>query len=859
MTGQTISHYRILEKLGEGGMGVVYRAEDLKLHRTVALKFAAPARAGDEDVRRRFQREARSAAALDHPNNCVVHEVDEDHGFLSMEYLEGETVAAKVRRGPLPAPEAIEIAIQAGEGLQAAHEKGIVHRDVKSANLMVTAHGQVKVMDFGLAAVDTIGDAESTRTLLTQAGAVLGTPAYMAPEQALGKPADRRSDIWSLGVVLYQMLGGQPPFRGPTAVSVLHAILHDAPAPLTGLPAGLRGVLAKALAKDPAQRYQQMAEMLADLRAPDRVRRKPAWPKPRVRRRLMAGSAAIALAILASVWAARRWREPAAPVRASFKQLTEQAGQELYPSLSPDGNAFVYASRAAGNWDIYFQRVGGSNAINLTRDSAADDTQPAFSPDGQWIAFRSERAGGGIFVMGATGESVRKLSDAGYFPAWSPDGKKIAYSTGSFERPEGRSMMTSQIFVMDASTGERTLLTSGMRDAIQAQWSPHGYRIAFFSIDNSAARDVWTMSPTGQDRRPVTNDAALVWYPVWSPDGRHLYFASDRGGAMNLWRVRIEERTGKVLDKPEPISTPSSYSAYLSFSRDGRRGLYAHMSTFSNLSSVAFDPVRGVAVGEPSAVTRGSHVAMNPEVSPDGQWLAFHGGERQDKLYIARADGREMRQLIEDGYMSRVPRWSPDGQWIAFMSNRTGAIECWAIRPDGSGLRQISNDDPCRYPVWSPDGKRLAYNKPARGSFLIELDNPPPAQKPVRVPVEIEPGGWFGVADWSRDGRLLLGHMRRADGTSKGIGIYSLASGSFEQVSRMGFLPRWLADDRRILFWHQGRVYLIDRRSRAPREAFSIPGVQIEQNFDISRDNRRIYFNVPTYEADVWLLEWAAK
>jgi Tol biopolymer transport system component len=854
VTGETISHYRILEKLGEGGMGVVYRAEDLKLHRTVALKFAAPAKAGDEDVRRRFLREARSAAALTHPNICVVHEVDEDHGFISMEYLAGETVAAKAGRGPLPVSEAIEIAIQAGLGLQAAHEKGIVHRDVKSANLMVTAHGQVKVMDFGLAAVDTIGDADTTRTRLTQEGVVLGTPAYMSPEQALGKGSDRRSDIWSLGVVLYEMLGGRLPFRGPTAVAVLHSILHEAPAPLTGVPAGVGNVLAKALAKDPAERYQQMAEMLADLRAPERARR-----KPRVRRKLVAACGAVALAILASVWAARRWWEPAAPARASFKQLTEQAGQELYPSLSPDGNAFAYASRAAGNWDIYFQRVGGSNAINLTRDSAADDTQPAFSPDGQWIAFRSERAGGGIFVMGATGESVRKLSDAGYFPAWSPDGKKILYSTVSFERPEGRGMVTSQIFVLDASTGERTLLTAGMSDAIQAQWSPHGHRIAFFSQNTSAARDVWTMSATGQDRRPVTSDAALDWNPVWSPDGKYLYFASDRGGAMNLWRVRIEERTGKVLGKPEPSSTPSSYSAYLSFSRDGRRGLYAHMSTLSNLSSVAFDPVRGVAVGEPSAVTRGSLVAMTPEVSPDGQWLAFHGGERQDKLYLARTNGREMRRLTEDRWTDRVPRWSPDGQWIAFMSNRTGTFQIWAIRPDGSGLRQISNDESCRYPVWSPDGKRLAYNKGTGGSFLIEFDKPPSEQKPVRVRVEIEQGGRFGVADWSRDGRRLLGHMRRADGTSKGIGIYSLASGSFEQVSQMGFLPRWLADDRRVLFWHQGRVHLVDRRSSAPREAFSMPGVQIEQNFDISRDNRRIYFSVPTNEADVWLLEWAAR
>jgi Tol biopolymer transport system component len=188
-------------------------------------------------------------------------------------------------------------------------------------------------------------------------------------------------------------------------------------------------------------------------------------------------------------------------------------------------------------------------------------------------------------------------------------------------------------------------------------------------------------------------------------------------------------------------------------------------------------------------------------------------------------------------------------------------MQIWAIRPDGSGLRQVSAGGEDRYPVWSPDGKRLAYNQGPRGSFLIEFDKSPDEQRPVRVPVEIEPGGWFGVADWSHDGQLLLGHMRRADGTSKGIGVYSLAGGSFEQVSEIGFLPRWLSDGRRILFWHEGRLYLVDRRSRTPHEVLAPSSVHgaMEQNFDISPDNRRIYFSLMASEADIWLLEWAEK
>jgi Tol biopolymer transport system component/predicted Ser/Thr protein kinase len=829
VTGRTISHYRVLEKLGEGGMGVVWKAEDLLLDRIVALKFLHAS-----DDLPRLLREARVAASLNHPSICAVYEVDPGGGFLAMEFVEGESLAGKIAGRPLPVEQAVALATQVCEGLKAAHAKGIIHRDIKSGNILVTGEGQAKILDFGLARL-------AGQAALTREGTAAGTPGYMAPEQLRGEAVDRRTDIWALGAVLHEMLTGRLPM-GQTDT----------------LPEGLGRVVRKALAADPRERYQHVEDMLVDLR------RAAATPslKPSRPRWLWAVAAAVGVALVAfAAWYGTT--RPGSPKRTElrFTQLTDQAGEELYPSLSPDGNTFVYASRAAGNWDIYLQRVGGQTAVNLTKDSPADDTQPAFSPDAQWIAFRSERAAGGIFVMGATGESVRKISDAGYLPAWSPDGRKIACSTASFERPESRPMARSQIFVVDTTTGERTLLTAGMQDAIQAQWSPHGLRIAFFVIGSHNARDVWTMSVTGQDRRPVTNDSALDWNPVWSPDGKYLCFASDRGGAMNLWRVRIDESSGKLLEQPEPISTPSSYAAWLSVSRDGRRGLYASLNRRSNLHSVGFDPVRGATVGEMAPVLRGSHVAMTPAVSPDGNWLAFHGGEGQDKLYVVRADGQEMRRLTEDRYVNRVPHWSRDGRWIAFMSNRSGAMRIWAIRPDGSGLRQVSAGGEDRYPVWSPDGKRLVYNQGPRGSFIIEFDKSPDEQRPVRVPVEIAPGGWFGVADWSHDGRLLLGQMTRADGTSKGLGIYSLADGSFEPVAEIGRLPRWLGDGRRILFWHKGCLYLVDRRSHTPQEVFAPSGVlgAMAENFDISPDNRRIYFSLMASEADIWLLEWVEK
>ena len=261
MIGQTISHYRILSKLGEGGMGVVYKAEDVKLKRTVALKFLP---SQEIENRERFLREAQAAASLNHPNICTIHEIDEEHAFISMEFIEGLSVKEKIEIRPLPMEEALNIAIQACTGLQTAHDRGIVHRDIKPANLMLTAQGQVKVMDFGLAQI-------GGRTGLTKTGASIGTPAYMSPEQTQGQPTDRRTDIWSIGVVLFEMLTGRLPFAGQTDQAVSYAIVHTQPEPVTalrsGLPVELDRLLAKALAKSPEQRYQNTADLIVDLRS----------------------------------------------------------------------------------------------------------------------------------------------------------------------------------------------------------------------------------------------------------------------------------------------------------------------------------------------------------------------------------------------------------------------------------------------------------------------------------------------------------------------------------------------------------------------------------------------------------------
>jgi serine/threonine protein kinase len=304
MIGSTIAHYRIVEKLGEGGMGVVYKAEDLKLRRPVALKTL---RAESQQLRARLLMEAEAAASLNHPNICTVYEIDDEHLFLAMEFLDGQTVAEKIRQQPLPLAEAIDIAVQSAQGLQAAHEKGVTHRDVKSSNIMITRSGQVKVMDFGLALTDEL-------TRITQPGVVVGTAAYMSPEQAGGNPVDRRTDIWAMGIVLYEMISGRLPFRGETQAAVVHSILHDQPQPLTavrsGLPIELDRIVRKALAKAPSERYQHIDEMLVDLKilrssSGEQQRSQSAAsppPKSKYKRYLYAGAAALVVVLMVSIW-----------------------------------------------------------------------------------------------------------------------------------------------------------------------------------------------------------------------------------------------------------------------------------------------------------------------------------------------------------------------------------------------------------------------------------------------------------------------------------------------------------------------------------------------------------------------------
>ncbi|HSB10607.1 MAG TPA: protein kinase [Blastocatellia bacterium] len=883
--GKQFGAYQVISVLGVGGMGEVYLARDERLGRKLALKLLPNRFTWDTDRVRRFEQEARAASALNHPNIITIYDIGELAGayYIAAEYVEGQTLRQLIERGPLRLKDAIDICSQVADALDAAHEAGLVHRDIKPENVIVRPDGYVKVLDFGLVKLTERGLLEQKPgpgdAHKTNPGTVLGTVAYMSPEQASGIEVDRRSDIFSLGVLMYELLTGVVPFKGDSTASILDAITHQQPTSLNRMTQianveEVDRILNRALEKDRDLRYQTASDFRAELKrlrreldsasiksggAPSRSKESRASALVISKPVLAIAAAILVLATSFSIWRLNGTEkiEPSPWLAARSTQVTDFPHEEFFPSLSPDGNTIVYARRGGSDWDIFTQRVGGFNSQNLTESFSGDDTQPAFSPDGAYIAFRSERDGGGVFVMGASGESVRRLSDRGpaYHPAWSPDSQEVIYTEERVRDPRDRMVSPHRLWRVNIKTLEKRLITT--KDVVQPTCSPNGHRVAYWASDESSQRDIWTMSPSGDGAVRVTNDAATDWNPVWSPDGKYLYFVSDRSGGMQLWRLAIDEQTGRTLAEPELVPTPSAFSQHISFSRDGKRLAFVNVRLERNLYRVEIDSSREKVIGQPEALTTGARQGMDLDLSPDGERIVYTtvAGTHED-LAILNSDGSgEPRWLTDDEYRDRGPRWSPDGKRIAFYSTRSGNFEIWLINADGTGLRRLtdSGNNKAFTPLWSPDGKRLNFTNNSGETWVIEADKSWSEQTPQLLNPKSEPPLQFWPAAWSSDGRMLIGRSD-LEGQPMVLTTYSFETGRLDKVSDIGSASMaWLQDDRRALCIVEGAVFITDTATKKQRPFFSAATDRII-GFRLSRDNRWLYYILESVEADIWLL-----
>jgi eukaryotic-like serine/threonine-protein kinase len=877
LIGKQIGHYRILEKLGAGGMGEVYIAQDTKLTRKVALKILRPELGSSTDRLQRFEREAKAVAALNHPNIVTLFSVEQSDElkFITMELIQGKTLSKLIPNQGTSLNRFLDLSIPIVDAISMAHQQGIIHRDLKPDNIMVSDEGRIKILDFGLAKLkmqpSSSGELAETGSAfltgsVTEQGVILGTVAFMSPEQAEGKEIDYRSDIFSIGVIFYEMLTGKLPFQGASAASLISSILRDTPRPVTELnpsvPSQISKIVRRCLEKEPSRRYQstldirnELEEVSGELKSGELLR-SGTVAAPTGRKRSFVSYAIVALLLLIAGLIAflvfQRNRVQNKPLTViNMMQVTEEADQDLFPSISSDAKTIVYASRASDNWDIYLQRIGGKNRINLTQDSKADNTQPAFSPDGERIVFRSEREGGGLFLMGSTGESILRLTDGGYNPVWAPNGKQIAFATGNVSQPIRRPTV-SELWSVEMATGKKRLISKG--DAVQPNYSPGGYRIAFWAQGKESGQsDIFTIPASGGEPVAITNDAAFDWNPVWSPDGSLIYFCSDRGGSMNIWKVSVDEKSGRALGQPEPVTTGAAAgSQHLTLSKDGRHIAYVARVETKNILKTTFDALKKTSSGEPSWVTHGSKIVAWPNASPDNKWVGFSSEGKQEDIFIIHPDGTGVRQLTNDSYKDRAPRWSPDGNTIAFFSDRSGKYEIWTIHPDGSGLNQLTHFPGAHYPVWSQDGTQMAFSHHHPNSTFIW---PLKTGKPFALPALPDATQTFEAWSWSPDGKELAGIRHLDNGDHVGILVYSFETGKIDSLTDFGEWPIWLKDNRTILFLSKDKIYSIDRQSKEYREITFASHQQIVGAFGISSDEKLFYLPIDTTQADIWMIQ----
>ena len=748
MVGRTISHYKILSEVGRGGMGVVYKAEDTKLKRQVALKFLRSDVLEDEEHRERFLREAQAAAALDHSNICTVHEIDEVEGetFIAMAFIEGQTVKNKIAERPLKLEEALDIAIQTATGLQAAHEKGIVHRDIKGANLMVTPQGQVKIMDFGLAQL-------AERSQLTKTATILGTPAYMSPEQARSERTDRRTDVWSLGVVIYEMMTGRLPFEGERQQAVLYAIVQEDPEPITalrvGVPTELDFIVSKAMAKDAGERYQHVEEMIVDLLSlgkklesgkstilrlqvadtasvgAQRAAPKRSQPSPRM---LLAGmSIALAVTVAVIVWQALRSPEPVQQPIFEFEssRVTSDDGLSFQPALSRDGKLLAFSSDRGeeGNPDIWVKQIGGGDPVQLTTDPAPD-IGPSFSPDGTQIAFVSYRefADGAIYVVPTLGGEPRLLVRGGVEPRYSPDGTKLLYWTGNLGS-------AGTIYLASADGGGAVqIFDSDFQACGSPQWPPTGNAIITHCLVDEKGEEDWYVYFL-DDSRVVRSGVGGVAGGVLADDsfpydwirlgGQDLVLYSPPGQARNLWLLPVSSETGKATGDARRL-TAGVGEHTAAFGGSGAQERFAFVSSYTrnwDIWQLPMDWSAEERAGDPRRLTYDQDSDSTPDLSRDGSKMVFVT-QRHGTYDVRLADLTSGTQvaLAATAAQESTPLISPDGMHVAYANITAGSISLVSVR---GGAAEVVCASDCSYVwAWHPFRPQILFADP-RGLMKV--------------------------------------------------------------------------------------------------------------------------------------------
>jgi serine/threonine protein kinase/dipeptidyl aminopeptidase/acylaminoacyl peptidase len=855
--GDRLDRFEILGKLGAGGMGEVYRARDPQLQREVAIKVLPLALAHDPDRQRRFEREARAAAGLNHPNIVAVHDVrvHDGVGFLVTELLDGETLRQRMNGRSLPLAKAVDYAIQIASGLAAGHERGIVHRDIKPENLFVTKDGRVKILDFGIArAIEPDAAFDATMTVST-GGTVVGTPAYMSPEQARGLRTDHRSDIFSLGVVLYEMLAGVSPFRRDTTADTLSAILNEEPAALSSIvpvaPA-LEHLVDHCLEKSADERFQNVRDLKFDLDLHARSTQTTATKTPesgwRTTPLVMTGVVLVVAAAAAGYLVARRGATVPAAATPAVHRLTEFAGLEEFPSISPDEKSVAFTADVSGRRQVFVRLLAGGPSLPITTDQA-DHQHPRWLPDASSLMYFSPaapgEAQGAIWVVSALGGSPRRIIGSVGGGDVSKSGRLACFRLvdGSIQLVSA-SLDGSDIQVV-------TRAVAGYYS--HPRWSPDDRWIAFQQGDG-VRNDVFVVAAAGGEPRKLTNDLNVISGLAWTPDGSGIIYGSSRGAslpylpALSLWEAPLGGTA------PRQVTSADVWYEQPDAHTSGRVSAVRKRIRF-DIWRFPFDanPVENTRSGV--QVTRQTGQVMTPTAAPGDDEIAYlsdSGGH--GNLWVMSIGSGALRQITfetDPAVAMGVPNWSPDGKSIAFVSSKGNMgfdFGVWMVNPDGGNQRNMAKRG--LGIAWSPDGRWLYYtDTSAKGAlkkmppeggaavtvrnettrnvigvhgdtlyYMVErplVDGRPefdvraatpedgPSRLLARIPASRVPSWQIVNPALSPDGRWLA--LPLTDGFTTNIWALSTAAGQWRQVTDFGdratFIARrlsWSADGKSL-------------------------------------------------------------